>query len=53
MVACLQIIEAMPHTQVVSGFVEKLGDFYQMVDEDQAKKEKEAKLRFDPSLDEL
>ncbi len=30
----LQIIEAMPHTDSVSDFVEKLGDFYVLVDDD-------------------
>ena len=28
-----QIIEAMPHTEMVSEFVEKLGDFYVLVDD--------------------
>lgn len=29
----LQIIEAMPHTEYVQSFVEKLGDFYEAIDE--------------------
>ena len=32
---CLQIIEAMPHTEMVSDFIEKLGDFYVLVDDDE------------------
>lgn len=30
----LQIVEAMPQTQVVGDFMEKLGAFYEIVDED-------------------
>ncbi len=35
----------MPHTHMVSEFVEKLGSFYELVDEDEVENEKRAKLR--------